>query len=345
LQASLLARLDQLAPVREVAQIGAALGRQFSHELIAAVALMPAAQLDDALAQLVGAELIYRRGTPPEAEYTFKHALLQDAAYSTLLRTRRRQLHAQIGAALENRYPEIIAAQPALLAHHYEEAGLREKAVDYWLAAGRQALGRSATPEALALLLRGLALVPGLPDGERREERELDVRCCSPCGAGLPIIGLEGRRPRRRGVIIEARRLAAYHEAGHAIARLVSGNPVRRVAIAEDGARDTYYLAHRAYPTLLVDAICCLAGPVAEAAAAGRPVAEVLAGTADLDMARAALARDPYRTGLQTALALARQLVAEHAAAIDAVAGALLYRGALDGDALAAELGREGDCC
>ena len=123
LQASLLARLDRLAPVREVAQIGAALGRQFSHELIGAVAPMPQPQLDDALAQLVSAELIYRRGTPPDAEYTFKHALVQDAAYSTLLRSRRQQLHARIAATLEDRFPDIVAAQPALLAHHCDGSG------------------------------------------------------------------------------------------------------------------------------------------------------------------------------------------------------------------------------
>ena len=119
LQASLLARLDRLAPVREVAQIGAALGRQFSHELIGAVAPMPQPQLDDALAQLVSAELIYRRGTPPDAEYSFKHALVQDAAYSTLLRSRRQQLHARIAATLEGRFPEVVrgpagAARPPL---------------------------------------------------------------------------------------------------------------------------------------------------------------------------------------------------------------------------------------
>jgi len=124
LQASLLARLDRLAPVRDVAQIGAALGRQFSHELIGAVAAMPQPKLDDALSQLVGAELIYRRGTPPDAEYTFKHALVQDAAYSTLLRSRRQQLHARIAATLEDQFPEIVAAQPALLARHCGEAGL-----------------------------------------------------------------------------------------------------------------------------------------------------------------------------------------------------------------------------
>jgi class 3 adenylate cyclase/predicted ATPase len=176
LLASLLARLDRLAPAREVAQIGAALGRQFSHELIAAVASMPEPRLDDALAQLVGAELIYRRGTPPDAEYTFKHALVQDAAYGTLLRSRRQQFHARIAGTLEGRFPEIAAAQPALLARHCEEAGLAEKAIAYWLAAGRQALARSAAPEAATLLRRGLALVPALPDGESRQERELDLQ-------------------------------------------------------------------------------------------------------------------------------------------------------------------------
>jgi class 3 adenylate cyclase len=176
LQASLLARLDRLAPVREVAQIGAALGRQFSHELIAAVAAMAQRQLDDGLAQLVGAELIYRRGTPPDAEYTFKHALVQDAAYSTLLRGRRQQLNARIAATLEDRFPEIVAAQPALLAHHCAEAGLVEKAIAYWLAAGRQAWGRSMLAEAVTLLQRGLALVPTVPDGDWRREIELDLR-------------------------------------------------------------------------------------------------------------------------------------------------------------------------
>jgi predicted ATPase len=176
LQASLLARLDRLAPVREIAQIGAALGRQFSHELIAAVAPLPQPELDDALAQLVGAELIYRRGIAPDAEYTFKHALVQDAAYGTLLRSRRQQLHARIAATLEARFPEVVAAQPAVLAHHCEEGGLSEQAVDYWLAAGRQTWGRSMLAEAVALLRRGLALVSALPDGDRRRERELDLQ-------------------------------------------------------------------------------------------------------------------------------------------------------------------------
>jgi class 3 adenylate cyclase len=150
LHASLLARLDRLAPTREVAQIGAALGRQFSHTLISAVASIPQQQVDDALAQLVNAELIFRRGTPPDAEYTFKHALVQDAAYSTLLRSRRKQIHARVAITVENQFPEIVTAHPALLAHHCAEAGLTEKAVAFRLKAGQQALARSAMMEASA---------------------------------------------------------------------------------------------------------------------------------------------------------------------------------------------------
>src|SRR5262249_1817066 len=114
--------------------------------------------------------------TPPDAEYTFKHALVQDAAYSTLLRSRRQQLHTRIAATLEDRFPEIVAAQPALLAHHCTEAGLTEKAIDYWPAAGRQAWARPAAREALVLLHRGLALVSALPDTQWRQERELDLQ-------------------------------------------------------------------------------------------------------------------------------------------------------------------------
>jgi class 3 adenylate cyclase/tetratricopeptide (TPR) repeat protein len=176
LQASLLARLDRLAPTRDVAQIAGALGRQFSHELISAVAAMPRQQLDDALAQLVNAELIFRRGTPPDAEYTFKHALVQDAAYSTLLRSRRQQIHARIAATLEDQFPDIAVTQPALLARHCAEAGLTEKAVDYWLKAGQRALARSATTEAAAQLRKGLDALDGLPDGPGRRQLELSLQ-------------------------------------------------------------------------------------------------------------------------------------------------------------------------
>jgi tetratricopeptide (TPR) repeat protein len=175
LHASLLARLDRLAPAREVAQIGAALGRQFSHELIGATAMMPQHQLDDALAQLVRAELIFRRGTPPDAEYTFKHALVQDAAYSTLLRSRRQQLHSRIATTLESQFPEIATAHPDLMAQHCAEASMPDKAIGYWLKAGQLAVTRSAMTEAVAQLQKGLDLLASLPGGDWRRQRELDL--------------------------------------------------------------------------------------------------------------------------------------------------------------------------
>jgi class 3 adenylate cyclase/predicted ATPase len=188
LHASLLARLDRLAPTREVTQIAAALGRQFSHELISAVAAMPQQELDDALARLVRAELIFQRGIPPDAEYTFKHALVQDAAYSTLLRGRRQQLHTRIAAALENLFPEVVAAQPGLLAQHCAEAGLAEKAVVYWLRAGQQALARSAMVEAVGQLRRGLDVLAGLPDDPWRRQQELDLQIA----LGQALAGTKG---------------------------------------------------------------------------------------------------------------------------------------------------------
>ncbi len=175
LHASLLARLDRLGSARQVAQIGAALGRHFSYELISGVAPLPRPQLDEALAQLVDAELVFSHGLPPEAEYIFKHALVQDAAYSTLLRSDRRQVHARIVAVLEARFPEIVAGQPGFLAHHCGEASLAAKAVEYWLSAGQQAVARSAMTEAAAQLRRGLDLLARLPDDTWRQQRELDL--------------------------------------------------------------------------------------------------------------------------------------------------------------------------
>jgi predicted ATPase/class 3 adenylate cyclase len=205
LHASLLARLDRLAPTREVAQIGAALGRQFSHELISAVATMPTRELDDALAQLVSAELLFRRGTPPDAEYTFKHALVQDAAYSTLLKSRRQQIHARIAAILEQKFSDIVAAQPELLAQHCDGAGLTEKAVDYWLVAGRQAWARSMSMEAVSLLRRGLALITTLPETDWRREHELDLQIA----LGQALIAIRGWATQEMGeAYARARQLA-----------------------------------------------------------------------------------------------------------------------------------------
>jgi len=188
LHSALLARLDRLAPTRDVAQIGAALGRSFSHELISAVAQMPQERVDDALGQLVNAELIFRRGTPPDAEYTFKHALVQDAAYSTLLHSRRQLLHGRIATTLESEFPEVVTDEPALMARHSREAGLNEKAVDYLYKAGQQAFARHAITEAVAQLQRGLELLTTMPDNPSHQQQELDLRIT----LGQALIATEG---------------------------------------------------------------------------------------------------------------------------------------------------------
>jgi predicted ATPase/class 3 adenylate cyclase len=182
LHASLMARLDRLAPVREVAQIGAVVGREFSYELLNTVAGLPRKRLEEALAQLVRSELIFCRGEIPQAMYTFKHALVRDAAYSGLLKSRRAALHATIADAFEQRFPEIVEAQPETLAHHLTEAGLFEKAQAYWLRAGKKAAMRSANLEAIAHSQRGIEASSHLPDGAQRDRLELDFHLVlGPC--------------------------------------------------------------------------------------------------------------------------------------------------------------------
>jgi class 3 adenylate cyclase len=176
LRDSLMARLDRFMPVKEIAQIGAAIGREFSYELIAAVAPMAAAQLDDALARLSESGLAFRRGTPPEAIYTFKHALVQDAAYDSLLKSRRQKLHAKIARMIEQRFPSIKATEPEMLAHHLTAAGLVEAAIPLWQAAGELASKRLALTEAIAHLNQGLELVATLPRSSERDASELGLR-------------------------------------------------------------------------------------------------------------------------------------------------------------------------
>jgi predicted ATPase len=177
LHASLMARLDRLGPAaREVAQAGAAISREFGYALLASITDLPEPQLREALERLTGAGLVFARGTPPEAIYLFKHALVQDAAYGSLLRSRRQGLHKRIVVVLEERFPEIVQAQPALLAQHCQEAGLAEQAVGYWLKAGQQALARSAMKEAAAQLRKGLDVLAGLPGGKWRQQQELDLQ-------------------------------------------------------------------------------------------------------------------------------------------------------------------------
>jgi len=175
LHASLVARLDRAAPVKDVAQIGAAIGREFSFELVTAVTGLSDRVLAQALEQLVSAELIYRRGTPPTATYVFKHALVQDAAYSTLLRGRRQELHAQIAKVLEARFADTVEAQPEVLARHYTEAGLALQAIAYWRRAGERAAKRSANLEAIAHFRRGLEMIEALPDRADHAGEELNL--------------------------------------------------------------------------------------------------------------------------------------------------------------------------
>lgn len=173
---ALMARLDRVAPARGIAQIGAAIGREFSYDLIAAVAPVSQEALDSGLARLTESGLASRRGDIPDAVYTFKHALVQKAAYEWMLPNERRKLHATIARELEKHWPETKDTQPAVLARHYTDAGLPAKAVPYWQHAGDAALKRFALVEAVAHLRTGLALVEALPPGTERDRLELQLR-------------------------------------------------------------------------------------------------------------------------------------------------------------------------
>jgi class 3 adenylate cyclase/predicted ATPase len=197
---SLMSRLDRLASMRLVAQTGAAIGREFSYALLRAVSRLPEDELKIALGRLVASELVSQRGTPPDAVYTFKHALVQDAAHGSLLRSSRQQLHSQIAEALETHSPELMEIQPELFAQHYAEAGLVEKSIAYWGNAGRRSAARSAMVEAAAQFQKGLDHLALLPDTAERQQQELEFS--SMLGAVLNVV---------RG--------AAAPEVGHAYAR------------------------------------------------------------------------------------------------------------------------------
>jgi predicted ATPase len=186
LQDSLMARLDRLASVRLVAQIGAAIGREFSYALLRAVSRLSENELEAALARLVAAELVFQRGMPPDAVYIFKHALLQDAAHGSLLRSSRQQLHAQIASALETHFPELMDSQPELFALHYVEAGLAEKSAAYWGKAARRSAARSAMAEAAAQFQKGLDQLSVLPETPERQQQELEF--WSALGAALRFV-------------------------------------------------------------------------------------------------------------------------------------------------------------
>jgi class 3 adenylate cyclase/tetratricopeptide (TPR) repeat protein len=175
---SLMARLDRLDSAKIVAQLGAALGREFSYELLQAIAPFDRDRLHAALTKLVDSELVYQSGQPPTSSYIFKHALIQEAAYQTLLRSTRQEYHARIGQVLEERFPVIVETQPEVVAHHFTEAGLAEQALPYWQRAGQDALARAANVEAIAHLTRGLEVLLALPATTASDQRELELLMC-----------------------------------------------------------------------------------------------------------------------------------------------------------------------
>jgi predicted ATPase len=210
LHASLMARLDRLGAAKEVAQIGAAIGREFSHPLLASVVRSSEADLASALDRLVQAGLLSQQGVPPHATYLFKHALVQDAAYGTLLREPRRALHARIAEVLEHQCPEITESQPERLARHCTEAGLIEKAADLWGKAGQRSLARSALVEAAGQLSRALAQIAALPGTAvlRRQQIKLQIALIT------PLIHVKGyAAPETKAAVERARLLIDQAEA------------------------------------------------------------------------------------------------------------------------------------
>nr|AFK79255.1 adenylate cyclase [uncultured bacterium F41-01] len=173
---SLMARLDRLATVREIAQVGATIGREFDYALLQAVSPLNEDTLQRGLKQLVEAELVYQSGVPPQARYLFKHALVQDTAYQSLLRSRRQQLHEQVAQVLTEQFSDIVATQPELVAHHYTAAGLIVQAIPYWQQAGQRASQRGANAEAVSHLTTGLELLKTLPNTPVRTQHELTLQ-------------------------------------------------------------------------------------------------------------------------------------------------------------------------
>src|SRR5438132_2804593 len=185
---SLMARLDRLAAVKGLAQLGATLGREFSYALLQAVSPWDEGTLQRGLHQLVSAEFLYQQGLPPQATYLFKHALIQEAAYQSLLRSTRQRHHQHIAQVLEAQFPAICETQPELLAHHSTEAGLHEQAIGYWQQAGQRAIERSANLEAIGHLTTGLEVVKILPDTPERTQHELTLYTA----LGVPLRATKG---------------------------------------------------------------------------------------------------------------------------------------------------------
>ena len=238
LHASLMARLDRLGPAKEVAQIGAAIGREFSHALLTAVVRKPEAELRSALDRLIEAGLLFRQGVPPHASYLFKHALVQDAAYGTLLREPRRALHARIAETLETQFAEIAESQPELLARHYTEAGLIEKAVSFWRTAGQRSLARSALLEGAEQLKRALDQIATLPATPDLHDEEIKLHVAFANALALTGNFVDGKEHYDRA-------LAIYDPAEHRPLTTRSGRDVG-VSLLSSRASCLYNLGYHA---------------------------------------------------------------------------------------------------
>ena len=188
---SLMARLDRLISAKGIAQLGAAIGRQFAYDLLQAVSQLDEITLRRELSRLVEAEIVYQRGVPPQATYTFKHALIQDAAYQSFLKSTRQHYHQRIAQVLEAQFPETAETQPGLLAQHSMEAGLAEKAVHYWYQAGQRAIQRSAHVEAIAHFHKGLGLLQTLPETPERLQHAVDLLIIA---LGASLLATQGYR-------------------------------------------------------------------------------------------------------------------------------------------------------
>jgi predicted ATPase len=220
LQDSLMARLDRLGTAKGIAQLAAVIGRQFAYDVLSAVSHLDAATLQRELSRLIAAELLYQRGLLPQATYVFKHALIQDAAYQSLLKSTRRQYHQQIAQVLEAQFPETRGTQPELLAQHYTEAGLTEKAVPYWHHAGQSAAKRSAHVEAISHLRQGLALLPTLPETPERHQQELLLHIA----LGVSLIATKGFvAPEVLQTYIRAQHLGEHVDDPHQLVPVLHG--------------------------------------------------------------------------------------------------------------------------
>ena len=243
LHVSLMARLDRLGPIaKDIAQKGAAIGREFAYELLALIGGRPEAELRYGLERLTRAGLLFASGSPPDATYTFKHALVQDVAYETLLRSRRQDLHARIAMEIETHFPEIGEQRPELLAHHATQAGLIERAVVQWGKAGRKSVSRSAMVEAVSQLRRGLELVTALPDTPKRQRLELELQSA----LGGALVASKGIAAPETGSAY-ARARVLCEELGDSVSLI----PVLSGQISHHFGRAEYALAQRTAEDLL----------------------------------------------------------------------------------------------